>query len=375
MIGVFIFKTFPSKMGSVGRNEALEVLRRVTTGGKAVRFSEHVMALTNLGNTELNFSEAQLVVSSSRSLITTYSVSELVQFLKPVSQLPKKEMLPIVVHVLKLLMSKPIESLSSEDAMRLVTLCGRMRLFDSKLFETILPIIQIQSAPDLRRLLTACNRLSFCFKDSKRVLENIEKFTTQETQLRALVISSMEYLARVNNITVKKSAQACMNALSRSVVELKKDEDLIKQKSLVSTDDVLHFVVSFGKIAKELKLSPTTSEKEDMKFVLTKIVSYDLRSLELSTLLKLFFSIEQLEVFDDFFVRRRLVPAIVNAYKMIASKSPRDTLLVLTMATKLPFRIPLTDDLLAHVKDEVTKLPREHELYDSINAMILQLSE
>jgi hypothetical protein len=45
------------------------------------------------------------------------------------------------------------------------------------------------------------------------------------------------------------------------------------------------------------------------------------------------------------------------------------------MATKLPFRIPLTDDLLAYVKDEVAKLPRDHELYDSINAMILQLSD
>jgi hypothetical protein len=374
MICFFVVRKFTS-MGSVGRNEALEVLRRITTGGKAVRFSEHMMALTNLGNTLLNPTEAQLVVSSTRSLIKTYSISELVQFLKPVSQLPKKEMLPIVVDVLKLLMSKPIESLSSEDAMRLVTLCGRIRLFDSKLFETFLPLIQVQSASDLRRLLTACNRLSFCFKDSQRVLENIEKFTPQETELRALVIPSMEYLARVTNITVEKSAQACLNALARSVVELKKDEDLIKQKSLVSTDDVLHFVVACGKIVKESKLPLTASQKEDMKFLLTKIVSYDLRSLELSTLLKLFFSIEQLEVFDDFIVRRRLVPAIVNAYKIIASRSPRDTLLVLTMATKLPFRIPLTDDLLAYVKDEVAKLPRDHELYDSINAMILQLSD
>ena len=362
-------------MGSVGRNEALEVLRKLTIAGKAVKFPEHVMALASLGKTGLSPTEAQLVVSSSRACLKEYSSGELVQFLKPVAQLPRKEMLPIVVDVLKLLLSKPVESLSSEDALRLVSVCGRMRLYDSRLFDTLSPVVQVQSSSDLRRLLTACNRLSFCFTDSQRVLDSIEKFVAEEAELRSVAIPSIEYLTRVTGVRIEKSFQACMNALSRTVVELKRDDELIKQKSLVSTDDVVRFLVCCGKIGRELEGSLSSSQKEDLKFVLTKIVSYDLRNLELSTLLKLFFSIEQLEVFDDFFIRRRLVPAVVNAYMASAEKTPRDSLLVLTMATKLPFKIPLMDDLIACVKDDLTRLPRDHELYEPVCAMIFQLSK
>jgi hypothetical protein len=184
----------------------------------------------------------------------------------------------------------------------------------------------------------------------------------------------MQYLASCARKDIQippEAVERCVSALEKSVSILRADEDLLKQRSFISSNDCLKFIVSYAKLAGGKP--PTASLSEDLKFVLMKIVAYDVRSFSLEKSLKLFFSLDKLDVFEDFFIRRRLVPGIIQAYRDMNLKKSRDILLVLTVVSKLPFRNALVDEVVELISNDLETISPKDEFHDNITSLISQV--
>ena len=295
----------------------------------------------------------------------TSGFPDLVTKLRSIADLPKEEMLGKAGDVFTEMLEQPgIESANSRDVVRLYTVCGKMRLFDSSVFERVNRNLDLTSFEDLKKLVTACNRLKYTMTDVD-VFERAmtaHKSAIAGSDMRTLV-AFMQYAARSG---ASGLAGPMLEGLSKKVAILKEDPELMKSRAVIGTDEAIKWITAAG----QLKTKLTPEQKEDVKYVLTKILAYELRNVPFQSLMKLFFSLTELQVFDDFFVRRRLVPAIASSFRSLPQQSPKDTLLVLTAVSQLPFSNPLVVELTDVAKEVAAKLDPDHELAGAIEKVI-----
>jgi hypothetical protein len=90
-------------------------------------------------------------------------------------------------------------------------------------------------------------------------------------------------------------------------------------------------------------------------------------------LVRLHFALSTIEVFDDFFVRRRLVPAILTAYKRSSNRSFRDTTLVLTMISQLPFTNAVVTELTEIALNDAERIKADDVFYEAVNDAIHEI--
>jgi hypothetical protein len=320
--------------------------------------------------------EFTLLISSVRSCVSQLDVAQCVSILKPVSELPRERMLPIAGDIFNDLMDRPLDAVSSTDAVRLISLCGKMHLYDSDLFNAkLFTLVDWSDFSSTRRVINACNQLKFVFANSDDLYTQI-----CDLDLGIIAIPLLRYIARdvssrPRELVAPKIVGKCIEAFSERVRVVRHDETLLKQRAVVSTDESLKFIIALAKISKYagVEVRSLIGSKylmDNLKFVLVKIVSYDLRNLSLDRLLRLFFSLGQLQLFDDFFVRRRLVPAISTTYKTMNQKSPQDIVLVATVISQLPFRVPLVDELVDILTKDAQGIPSDDEMYHTAQSLL-----
>lgn len=324
------------------------------------------------------------VLTTVRKEIPALEVQELVTVLKTVSELEKPRMLPLASEMYAEMLRRAPENVNHEDAVRLLVLSARMRLFDSEVLNRISGVLRFDTVNDLKRIMNACNTLEFVFQNSEKMYEKISSLPVKESQLQDASIPLLRYVSRDIKLSGMKSGipqvvQQCIDALASKVEALRNDEELLKQRIVVNTDDALKFIVPLAKIVKsgdeQCKALITDGVVQDIKFVLTKVVAYDLRNLNLDQLLKLFFSLREIEVFDDFFIRRRLVPAIAHSYKASATRTSKETLLVATALSQLPFQNQLVDELVQIVAQDAEKLPLADNFAQAIQTLLHSLTD
>ena len=307
-------------------------------------------------------SSIRLLVNKSSVIRTSQNFTGLTAELKSVSETStnKQSQVSILADIYSEMLNREINDITSIDAIRVVKYSSRIKIYDSELFKKFEQIIpKINSFTDFLTIVKSMNRIEKNFFKSsffKYINEYPESIINAE--ISQVIIPCMQYVIRPVVITRKHgntfdendstSAQLLLNLVLESIgakVELIKS-DLPKFKSIVSSDDavkIISLLGSFKRVYPQFKLV-SSSHKDSLVYICQAIISYDLRSMSLEKLLKLFFSMSEIELFDDFFVRRRLVPAIANMYSN-GAKTARETALVQTMVDMLPFDNQLVKDL------------------------------
>jgi hypothetical protein len=319
------------------------------------------------------------VVKVVKKDLPKLEVNEIVSVLKTISEQEHPRMLPLASAVFEEMLQRAPENVNHEDAMSLLTISSKLKLFDSDVLNRVFPVVRIETVSDLKKVVGACNSLNFVFQDKDRFYTKINGIPFKEAQLRHAAIPLLRYIAndlKANGLRNEKVPviNQALEALSEKVKMLQADEELVKQRSVVSTDDALKFLALLAKNNKaggdQIKPLISGSVIQDIKFILTRVVACDLRSLNLDQSLKLFFSLGELGVFDDFFVRRRLVPAIAHSFSNDSDKTSGDCLLVITAMSQLPFRNQMVDETVQMISVEVKKFPNDDEVTQAIRSMI-----
>ena len=361
----------------MSRNKVIDVLRQGST--TPLSFTQVSSVLNSLRESSpLAREEVQILLKSVRLSLPLMNPVELVNLFKPVSDLPREVILPIAADVFTEMLERQLPTnLSPMDAVRLVSICGKMRLYDSDVLEKIFPLIKdVVDMASIRQVVIACNHVRFCFKQSNDLYNAIVG------DIGTLTIPLLRYIARDVATNPRRIApqtiQRCIEAFSKRIEAVKQNEEMVKQRAFVSTDDCVKFVVALGQISRfggpQIQPLLTPGVCQDIQLVLTRIVAYDLRNLDLNRLLKLFFSLGQLEVFDDFFVRRRLVPAIAMSYRDLPKKTPKDILLVATALSQLPFKVALVHDLVQLLAADAEEIVKDHESLENVRALLEKLN-
>lgn len=295
--------------------------------------------------------------------------------MRKVADLPKPEMLPRAAELFTEMIDRSANA-TPQDVVRLFTVCGKMKLLDSLLFDTITNGLEFVSFDDMKKTITACNRLKYSIKNGDCVNKAFafHQAAIVESDMRTLV-SCIQYIARSPCVNAK-SVYPILDGLSKKVNLMKADPELLRNRAIISADDAVKYILAIGKIQRSsTSLTLSATQKEDVKYLLTKILAYELRNVSLQSLLKLFFSLTDIGVFDDFFVRRRLVPAIGSAYRALPERSPRETFLVVTMVSQLPFSNPLTVELTQSAIQHAQTMDAHDEFFETTRKVLETLSK
>lgn len=143
----------------------------------------------------------------------------------------------------------------------------------------------------------------------------------------------------------------CMNSFHEKINSIRKEKDLLLNRTTVSSGDVYRIVILLGQFSRQCELSQDVAfllpeaAAQDILYCCKSIVSYELRNWDFGRLLKFYFALAKLNVFDDFFVRRRLVPAIAHTFETKPVKEEKDKELIRVMIKQLPFRNQMIEDL------------------------------
>jgi hypothetical protein len=360
--------------------DVLNLIRK--NHGKRMALPDIKSLLGAVANSRLEKQDILDLTILMKESFSGLKTSDLVRVLKPVSELEKAEMLPIASEIFMELLERNLAEISNQDAIRFLNLCGRMRLFDSEIFDMVAPRLSIQLPDDLRRVVGVCNKLNFCFRNSEYIYESPAASTISVSDFGTIGSPLLIYILRdigsssENHPKVSDAISQCVDCFSHCVNRLRADRDLLQQGGIISTDSVVRFIVSLARLKRSNKLPKEVTERlrisEDVSFALTTIVAYNLRNLELSKLFKLYFALTGLEVFDDFFIRRRLVPAIAQSYNSIPEPNPREILLALTMVSQLPFSNQMVVDLVGTIVRHAEAVAEIDPLFDPIRSLALK---
>lgn len=328
--------------------------------------------------------DMQAIKSAIRLNMDLFDSVALVRIAKLVTTFPQDVQLSLTTDLLNHAIEL-VDSFSPNDALTLIKICGRMKLFDSDFLDAVAPKLTDINIDQFGRLLGDCNKLRFAFSDSHEVVFS-QAIRLSEAivvaDLNAVAVPLIEYHSRfmqnntsADGIVSKGESHATvkivMNCLRDKVVLLTERPELLQQRAVVSLDSAFRLIISLGQLSRLTnETSLTDIEKEDIVFILTKVLAYELRNLSLHQLLRLHFALSTIEVFDDFFVRRRLVPAIATAYKHSSNRSFRDTTLVLTMISQLPFTNAVVTELAGIALTEAERIKADDVFYEAVSDAI-----
>ena len=296
--------------------------------------SELLWRLKSLEN--VSFEKSLDINDEFRRRIPLMSVSELLECLNTLSRVPRDRSLGLVGDVFR-----HLDHLSLSDAFEFIKICGQLRVYDSAVFERLESNLVISSIEELRILLVSLNRL----KISNFFRSEISRFVKSNSvailhsDLRKTIFPLMRYSDDEEIVNI------CVASFHEKVEAIRKDS-LGKSRSVLTSSDLYSLVTILAEFVtrhEEARLS--TSLCDDVKYCCKTILSYEVRSWDFDRLIKLFFGMSKLKVFDDFFVRRRLVPAISQAWKDKVDKSDRDKELLRVMISQLPFRNTMIEEL------------------------------
>ena len=312
-------------------------------------FDELLERLRSLN--QVSIDQVRLVHSECRGSVLNMSSVQLVDSLEILSSIRLRDRsLGLVGEIFRsLITANKWENLSSNDCVRLITLCGKMRVFDSELFKLMEDRVELSSIGDFVRVINALNRIqefSF-FKKSIANFIACNASSIVHSDVSRVVIPLMRYAVGSSSHDM---IPLCLDAFHTKVESIRSDKDLLVSRSVVSSGDVYIIVTLLGKLSRQLELEGesfalTESASSDIMYCCKSIVSYELRNWDLERLLRFFFAISKLHVFDDFFVRRRLVPAISYTFNAKTDKTDEEKELVKVMIKQLPFRNQMIEDL------------------------------
>ena len=369
------------------RSDAVKALAGMTA--KRISLSE-VPVLINaisVASKQASSDDMQAIKSAIRLNMNLFDSVSLVRIAKLVTTFPQDVQLSLtsdlLIHATEL-----VDSFSPNDALTLIKICGRMKLFDSDFLNAVAPKLADINIDQLGRLLGDCNKLRFAFSDShsvvfSQVIRLSEAIVVAD--LRAVAVPLIEYNSRFiqSNTSTEgivargvsdASVKLVMKCLRNKVVLLTERPELLQQRAVVSLDSAFRLITSLGQLSRLTnETSLTDNERGDIVFILTKVLAYELRNLSLHQLVRLHFALSTIEVFDDFFVRRRLVPAILTAYKHSSNRSFRDTTLVLTMISQLPFTNAVVTELTEIALNDAERIKADDVLYEAVNDAIHEI--
>ena len=358
---------------SMNRNEAVAVL---SSAARRMCVESHLAAVNALVRERV---EIPMVKESIRSRIPECDAESLVKFLKPISRMAPNDQLGMAADVFTQLLDRA-DDLSRTDAIRLITIRANMRIYDSELFDRIGSDLRIEGIDELRQVVGSLVKLKHSLRDSTCIVDYVLRNRIGDADLTTVVVPVLQYVTRsaasIESGCVDEIVSTVMDSVHAKLELLRADPDLLKYRAVLSVDDGYKIVTSLAqvsRVASEWSLTP--AEKADVQFILSKVLMYELRNLPLNHLLKLFFSVGQLDLFDDFFIRRRLVPAIANIYTKSAVRTPKEATLVLTMISQLPFSNALVADLIQLAGTEAKRLPRGSQYYDAANDLVSRISK
>jgi len=252
-----------------------------------------------------------------------------------------------------------VHPLSPRDTIIFITACSRMRVIDSELFPLLeSQIARVDNVQDLVGLVKAMTRLENGVFFSKQIYDFIHSNSTVivEEELRSVLVPILRYVVverGLSGVTREDSdsvIRLVLHGFHQKICSLKKDKQLVISRALVTGEDVYNIVTLLGSYGRLMKGNggPQLSKaaRDDLVYACKSIVAYEVRAWDnFEKLIKFFFACSELNLFDDFFIRRRLVPAIVNVYNGIRDKTERDKVLVKTMVDMLPFENDMVRDL------------------------------
>jgi hypothetical protein len=313
-----------------------------------------------------------LTVTPVRSFTTSpvpmpdRSPSEILDTISEIHKsIPKRnDRISVLADVFDKLRESPF--FSTEETVRLVALCARTGVYDSELFE----LLEEAGPGDLSaskglQLVKALVKLNEGRFFGEWVMQWLDQHRSgiADLSLTKGTIPVLDYtrivVAGTDDHIKLRLGQMTLDLVSLSVGEksklLQSDKDLLVNRSVVCSDEVNRLIVGLGSIVRGLKKSGVTPSitdpfRSDLMFLVSSVLAYDLRNLSIEELFKVYFSISEIGLFDDFFVRRRLVPAIAAIFQTTESPQPKQVLLLATMLTQLPFRNPMVDDLIGVVR-------------------------
>jgi hypothetical protein len=266
---------------------------------------------------------------------------------------PSPKTLPIAADLLYECVSHPerfVEPLSGADTLSLIIACGRMKVIDSELFELLERNFVIDSIDDLVKLVKAMRRLENgkFFKSAVHAFVMGNRESLIGSDLGRVIIPLLKYGTSVDDMHLANSiVNVCLMGVRDRISVVRKDRDLLLSKTVVEVGDVYDIVTLFGAYKRRnTQWSFPESFRDDIVFACKSIVSYELRNMsDLSQLLRIYFSLSELGVFDDWFIRRRLVPSIAHVFKEMPVKSTEHVELIKVMIEQLPFENDMVKEL------------------------------
>ncbi len=306
---------------------------------------------------EVSFDDFVAINSQCRAYIPTMTSTQLVTTLETLASIRSRERsLGLVGEIFRTLMeSTRVDDLSPTDCIRLVLMCGKMRVFDSEVFGLMEHRLSLHSIDDLVALVRSLDRIN----EYRFFRKNISTFVAcnalavLHANLNRVIVPLMRYAVASSALDI---IPICVESFHQKVEAIRLDKELLVSRSTVSSADVYSIVTLLGQLSRQCELEGRSYilpelAAQDILFCCKSIVSYELRNWDLERLLRFFFATSQLNVFDDFFVRRRLVPAIAYTLTAKADKTDKDKELIKVMLKQLPFRNQMIEDLEKLVSD------------------------
>ena len=232
-------------------------------------------------------------------------------------------------------MTDQIDSISHSETIQLISTCGQKKVYDSELFLLLESRLDFEGADECLYVVRAVNDLSIItFNDS--VFNWVQNNTVWDL---SKWFEICDLFLRVGD---EKKLHVISEKFSNTVTEHIKLCLLEGVKTHIHVDEAMNIILYLAKLG--------TCRADDVNFLTLKIISYELRNVhDLNLLIRLFFSLSKLETFDDYFIRRKLVPSIFHVYKK-SEKTFKEIPGILSMLEQLPF----TNDLVREFKELLT---------------------
>lgn len=289
------------------------------------------------------FTSGSLTYANSSAVDLTKMLSSIVKAQIRIDNTPCEELPSPVGSVADILTSLNacVDAISHTNALSIISNCGKLKIYDSELFGKLR--LNLETEKDVLCVVVAMNRLGLCFFH-----QEIEEWFVAHPHvfgdLSEFWFPLCEFFLRnKDNCFIAKFIQAVGTVIA--------DEKL-------SLDEALRVIMYLG------RYSPNVETKQVVHAIIRKTLNFEIRSVaDLNILLKLFFSLSELNCFDDFFIRRRLVPTIYHVYKSVPDHTPQEIASMLAMLDQLPFGNEIVTNLYAIVKSDFKKMDQNNKFY------------
>jgi len=307
---------------------------------------------------QVSFEESLTVISDCRKNLPRLSSTQLVAVLERLSFLKSRERaIGLIGDTFQtILESEKYHEFSPTDCVQLVAVCGKLKVYDSDVFRRLETQLNVSSIDELMLLIRSLNRIDEYTFFQRNISEFVacNSAVILHSDLGRVVVPLLEYAVKVSAVDM---ILLCLKTFHEKVNSIRKEKDLLYNRTSVSSGDVYRIVTLLGQFFRQCELSQDVAfslpkaADQDIVFCCKSIVSYELRNWDFGRLLKFYFALAKLNVFDDFFVRRRLVPAIAHTFETKPVKEEKDKELIRVMIKQLPFRNQMIEDLETLVGD------------------------